>query len=228
MNRERKNELYFEEIGDKFDDWMSIYDVTRRINLINKLIPADVSGMSCLEVGCGTGKISKVLAPLVKRLTVSDLSENLAKEVGKQLGVDWLKQDACALNMPAESFDMIISSECIEHTPDPKKALAEMARVLKPGGFIIVTAPNKLWYPILWLSMVTKVRQFEGNENWLFPQDAANTLRINGLTDIKIGGCHLFPWQIPLGKYILPFFDKFDRLLYPLMINYGIYGRKLQ
>lgn len=226
MKQERKNELYFEEIGYRFDDWMSIYDVTQRIILIDKLMPADASRMSCLEVGCGTGKISKVLAPLVKRLTVSDLSENLAKEVGQQLGVDWQRQDACALDIADESFDMIISSECIEHTPNPQKALAEMVRALKRGGIIIVTSPNKLWYPLLWLSMVTKIRQFEGNENWLFPRDAAKTLRNYGITDIKIGGCHLFPWQIPLGKYILPIFDKFDKLLYPLMINYGIYGRK--
>jgi hypothetical protein len=74
--------------------------------------------------------------------------------------------------------------------------------------------------------MATKIRQFEGNENWLFPWKAANNLRINGIAEIKIGGCHLFPWQIPLAKYVLPLFDRFDKLLYTLMINYGIFGRK--
>lgn len=226
MKREHKGELYFEEIGNNFDGWMSMYDVNQRINLIKKSIPADAFRMSCLEVGCGTGRISEALAPLVKSLTVSDISDNLAKEVGKQLGVNWLKQDACDLNISDESFDMVISSECIEHTSNPKHALAEMARVLKQGGFIIVTSPNKLWYPVLWFSMVTKIRQFEGNENWLFPWEAANTLSNNSITKIKIGGCHLFPWQIPLAKYVLPLFDRFDKLFYPLMINYGIYGTK--
>ena len=226
MKRERKSELYFEEIGNKFDDWMSVYDVNQRINLIKKLIPADALQMSCLEIGCGTGRISKALAPLVKCLTVSDISGKLAKEVGKQLGVNWLKQDACNLDISDESFDMVVSSECIEHTPSPENALTEMARVLKGGGIIIVTSPNKLWYPVLWLSMAIKIRQFEGNENWLFPRKAAHNLSINGIAEIKIGGCHLFPWQIPLAKYVLPVFDRFDKLFYPLMINYGIYGRK--
>lgn len=226
MKRDRKCELYFEEIGDKFEDWMSMYDVNQRIQLIKKSIPSDAFRMSCLEVGCGTGRISQALAPLVKSLTVSDISENLAKKVGEKLEVNWMKQDACDLNISDESFDMVISSECIEHTPNPKRALAEMARVLKRGGFIMVTSPNKLWYPLLWLSMVTKIRQFEGNEKWLSPWAAANTLNNNGITHCKIGGCHLFPWQIPLAKYVLPIFDRFDKFFYPLMINYGIYGRK--
>lgn len=226
MKREPKSKLYFEEIEGSFDEWMSSYDVDQRISLIKESIPADASRMACLEVGCGTGKISEALAPLVGSLTVSDISEKLAQEVGDRLGANWLQQDACKLDIPDESYDLVVSSECIEHTPDPKRALTEMARVLKPGGSVIVTSPNKLWYPVLWLSVVTRIRQFDGNENWLFPREAARTLRDGGISEIRTGGCHLFPWQIPLAKKILPVFDRFDAVLHPLMINWGIHGKK--
>jgi SAM-dependent methyltransferase len=161
-------------------------------------------------------------------LTVSDISEKLAKDVGKRLRVNWMRQDACSLAIPDESFHLVISSECIEHTPKPNYALREMARIVKPGGFIIITSPNKLWYPVLWLSMISKIRNFSGNENWLFPWKAASILSDGGITDIRIRGCHLFPWQIPFAKHVLPVFDRFDRLLYPVMINYGVGGKKMK
>lgn len=105
---------------------------------------------------------------------------------------------------------------------DPKKALSEMARVLKPGGVIIVTSPNKLWYPVLWLSIVTKIRKFSGNEKWLSPWEAARNLKAHSMTNIRISGCHLFPWQIPYARHVLPTIDKLGRMLCFLMINYGI------
>ena len=219
-------DYYFEQIGDDFDGWMSDYDVFRRVELIRKHMTSHTAGKSCLEIGCGTGRISQVLRRLVGTLTVTDLSEKLARETGQRLNVSWKQQDACSLRLPDESFDVVISSECIEHTPDPAEALREMLRVLKPGGLIVVTSPNKVWYPILWLSMVTGIRKFAGIENWLFPWEAAKVLRDGGVAKAGIDGCHLFPWQIPLAKRVLPFFDRFGKVLYPIMINYCICGIK--
>ena len=201
---------------------MSPYDVTQRIGLIKAWIPSEARELSCLEMGCGTGRISEAVFELVGELTVADISEKLAKKVGERLGVRWNRQDACELQFPENAFDLIVSSECIEHTQDPRQALKEMARVLKPGGTIVVTSPNKAWYPLLWLSMVTKVRRFTGNENWLFPWEAKSVLEENGMCDMKLGGCHLFPWQVPLAKSVLPIFDKYGSIPYPIMINYGI------
>jgi SAM-dependent methyltransferase len=222
----RKSELYFEEIGDHFKAWMSSYDVQQRIKLIKELMPGSSSEMSCLEVGCGTGAISEAIGPVVKRLTVSDTSERLAREVGERLGIDWGRQDACNLAIPEDTFDIVVSSECIEHSPDPARALAEMARVVNKRGVLIITSPNKLWYPALWISMALSVRKFSGNEVWLYPWEAVRVLKKNGLGDIKVTGCHLFPWQIPLAKRLLPLFDRFGGVLYPVMINYGIRATK--
>lgn len=228
MKSKRKTELYFEEIGEQFDQWMSMYDVGQRIKLIMKSLPENSKGKSCLEIGCGSGKISEAIVPVVKNLMIVDISKKLAKDVGERFQVEWGEEDACNLSIADNSFDIVISSECIEHTPNPRQALSEMARVLKPNGTLIVTSPNKIWYPVLWLSMLLKIRRFDGNENWLFPWSVARFLKKHNVEVIRCGGCHLFPWQVPFAKRVLPVFDRYDKVLYPFMINYGICGQKLE
>ena len=226
MIKERISELYYEELGDKFQCYLDPFDAEHRIKVIKKLLPKEIKNLECLEVGCGTGDISRAIVSLVKKLTVSDISAKLAKRIGKELGVSWRQEDACQLNIPNETYDIVVSSECIEHTLDPKKAILEMARVIKPGGSIIFTSPNKLWYPLLVLVQLLKLRKFQGNELWLFPFQAREVLRRCNFSDLRIKGVHLFPWQIPGAKKILPLFNRGDAYLFPFMINYAIFGRK--
>lgn len=218
----RKSETYFEEIGGRFDEWASPYDAAQRLAMIRRLLPQQAIGMDCLEVGCGRGAISAGIVRLVRRLTVADVSARLAREVGERLHIPWREFDACSIPLLDASFDLVISSECIEHTPDPRRALVQMARLVKPGGTLIVTSPNKLWFPVLWISMKTGVRKFAGNERWLFPFEAAGVLRRSGMSIAAMTGCHLWPWQLPLIRRLLPRFDRFGPVLYPLMINYGV------
>ena len=222
----RKSELYFEEIGDDFDRMMSDYDVSRRRALISRLIESISTSGTALEVGCGTGAITPVLLNKGLDITVGDISLKLAEETAKKFGLKASMCDATQIQFDNNSFNLVMSSEVIEHVPSPKKALGEMARVVAPGGYLIVTSPNKLWYPVLLLSQKLNLRGFAGNEQWLWPTEAAATLKQEGLEVIKITGCHLFPWQIPMAKKILPFLDKLGDILWPFTINWGILCRK--
>ena len=65
------------------------------------------------------------------------------------VGVDYASEKsrpdiiASALSLPLdnESFDTVVSTELLEHVPDPLRALREMHRVLKPGGYLILSTP---------------------------------------------------------------------------------------
>jgi len=61
--------------------------------------------------------------------------------------IRFLSGDIFHLPLPDNSLDIVLSSEVVEHLPDPIPALREMQRVLKPGGYAMVTTPNPRNFP---------------------------------------------------------------------------------
>jgi ubiquinone/menaquinone biosynthesis C-methylase UbiE len=61
-----------------------------------------------------------------------------------QLQLRWEIMDVQSIAHPDNSFDVVISCETIEHLPDPKRAIRELARILRPGGKLFLTTPNYL------------------------------------------------------------------------------------
>jgi 2-polyprenyl-6-hydroxyphenyl methylase/3-demethylubiquinone-9 3-methyltransferase len=197
---------------------MSDYDVQRRTVEICGAIPEGFNGR-CLEVGCGTGAISRSLRPLIDDLTVTDISAVLSKDTAQLLKCAWSQEDGMALSFENNSFDLVVSSECIEHTPDPQKCVTEMLRVLSPGGTLIVTTPNRLWWPVVRVAQILRIRKFQGNEKFLSVRKLSSTIEQHGGQIIRRSGCHLFPWHLPFAKPVLKRIDKYGEFLYPVMIN---------
>lgn len=111
----------------------------------------DLIGKRVLEIGCGRGGFACWLASLPQRpseLIAADFSAT-AVHKGRALavqrglsGITWEISDIQAIPHPEACFDTVISCETIEHVPDPRNALCELARVLKPGGRLLLTTPN--------------------------------------------------------------------------------------
>jgi 2-polyprenyl-3-methyl-5-hydroxy-6-metoxy-1,4-benzoquinol methylase len=113
----------------------------------------DLAGKRVLEIGCGRGDFSCWLARQPERpaeIVAADFAATAVRKgrefAGSQglSGITWEEQDIQAIRQPDASFDTVISCETIEHVPDPRQALRELARVLKPGGRLFVTTPNYL------------------------------------------------------------------------------------
>ena len=190
----QRDPYYFETLGDDFERFMSDYDVARRVHLIFGELLQRTSlpeHPAVLEVGCGTGRISRHLRGFTNNLTVNDISEKLAADTARQLECRHLAGDCAAWQDAPGAFDLVVSSECIEHTSDPYAALAGMQRCLKPGGWLIVTTPNKLWYPVLWTAEHLNIRKFRGREHWTFPGSTRRWLKARGFDSICFSGCHL-------------------------------------
>jgi 2-polyprenyl-3-methyl-5-hydroxy-6-metoxy-1,4-benzoquinol methylase len=113
----------------------------------------DLVGKRVLEIACGRGGFACWLMSQPQRPSELVAADFAATAVHKgrcfanQLGlydIQWETADIQAIDHPAESFDTVISCETIEHVPSPRQALSELARVLKPGGRLFLTAPNYL------------------------------------------------------------------------------------
>ena len=95
-----------------------------------------------LECACGTGAISVYIAPKCKKLFASDFSVGMLKKASKKCrkfhNVIFKKADITNLKCKDNRFDKVVAGNVIHLLDDPKKALDELERVVKPGGKIII------------------------------------------------------------------------------------------
>jgi ubiquinone/menaquinone biosynthesis C-methylase UbiE len=102
-------------------------------------------GMRVLEAGCGTGAVARTMAKIVApgRVVGVDISSSRlaqARELAAADGLDveFVEGDACRLPLPSATFDYSYCRFLFEYLPEPERALAELMRVTRPGGTVVV------------------------------------------------------------------------------------------
>jgi len=106
-------------------------------------------GKRVLDAGCGTGYGSAELAQSAAAVTGVDISADAIEYASASYpipGLRFLKSSCIAMPVPAESFDLLVAFEVIEHITDYRAFLNECARVLTREGLFIVSSPNKRYY----------------------------------------------------------------------------------
>lgn len=192
-------EMTHERLGDRFASALSRYDTDRRVEvLVDEFLGAEcLRGAKVLDVGCGLGDFSQRLADLGGEVTACDLGAGLVERTRRRVGCEAVVADVLDLTktFAAGSFDIVLSSECIEHTPDPSRGVEQMARLVKPGGLLSISTPNRLWWPVVKLATVARLRPFDGLENFSTWSGLRQTLAQEGLHVVREKGLHAFPFQ---------------------------------
>jgi trans-aconitate methyltransferase len=115
---------------EESDFWSKV-----KVKLILKL----VEGKKVLDVGCGSGLLSKTLLNKGYNVTVID-NDSKAIEIAKKKGINGFVADINTWQTQ-EKFDCIILGDVLEHIEDDKSAIKKVHEMLEPNGCIIVNVP---------------------------------------------------------------------------------------
>jgi SAM-dependent methyltransferase len=102
-----------------------------------------------LDLACGTGYGSAVLSGAGRRVLGIDLSPDAVAGATRDfasVNVTFMVADAGRLPLASSSVDFVVSFETIEHLPRPREFLAEVHRVLRPGGTVLLSTPDRAVY----------------------------------------------------------------------------------
>ncbi len=147
------------------DEVAAMFDgVAQRYDLVNDLLSlgrtkawrraattiiAPRSGMKILDLAAGTGSSSEPLAAAGAEVIAADFSEGMLAAGRKaRPHLAFIKADALNLAFEADTFDVVTISFGLRNTADIDKALAQMRRVTKPGGHLVVVEfSHPVWRP---------------------------------------------------------------------------------
>ena len=145
-------------------------------------------GMRVLDLGAGFGRHAFATARLGADVVAADLAfdemvstrktfaaMDLNNEISSTVSTSCVQGNGLSLPFADGSFDRIIASEVLEHVPDDLGVMAELFRVLKPGGTMAATVPSAIPEQICWWL----------NDNYHAPKSEGGHVRIYALPELR-------------------------------------------
>jgi demethylmenaquinone methyltransferase/2-methoxy-6-polyprenyl-1,4-benzoquinol methylase len=118
---------------DRFMQRWGLYHVESIKQALNPKGP----GQSLLDVGGGTGYLASCVSDRYARAVVADLSPGMLR-VARSRNLETVEASALELPFKDEEFDVVLCTDALHHIKQIERAVAEMCRVLKPGGTILI------------------------------------------------------------------------------------------
>ncbi|RKM59407.1 class I SAM-dependent methyltransferase [Butyrivibrio sp. CB08] len=134
--------MFWDKISPLYDLFENVYNHKVYAGTGKKVAEFINSTDEVLECACGTGAISVCIAKKCRNLIATDFASGMLRQAArkcKKLGnVSFKQADITDLEFNDGFFDKVVAGNVIHLLPDPGKALAELERVVKPGGKIII------------------------------------------------------------------------------------------
>jgi SAM-dependent methyltransferase len=114
----------------------------RRLEMVRRYVPLD--GARILDIGCGIGTYVKRFRQFSDEVYGVDVEPERVAEASETLPNIQVARGE-ELPFADDWFDLVFSNEVIEHVDDDRQTVREAVRVTRPGGFVVLFAPNRLW-----------------------------------------------------------------------------------
>ncbi len=209
--------------GD-WDDVANVYETSRRTELVFGRLLADVplEGAEFLDAGSGGGHFSALAAKRGARVVSMDMGLNLLAGVARRCESRRSVGSTLQLPFGDGTFDVVLSTEVLEHTPDPLRGLRELARVVKPGGRLVLTTPGRLWQPVVRAASALHLRPYQGRENFLWPERARQEVERQGLKVETFEGFNVLPLFHRVFDPVNRSLDGLGKLWPSICVNFAI------
>jgi SAM-dependent methyltransferase len=157
--------------------------VSRRDWVIAAIERVEAGRNRAIEVGPGSGVYLPMLAKRFREVIAADIEESFlvrAREIAREFSnIEARRSDITKAELPDAHFDLVLCSEVIEHIADSQSALAQIRRILRPDGRLILTTPHR------WSTLETTARIA------LHPFFIPLTRRIYGEAVLELGHINL-------------------------------------
>jgi ubiquinone/menaquinone biosynthesis C-methylase UbiE len=181
---------YYDRAASDYDRWLRYYERLMRVAIRRRRLLSLAEGRT-LEVGVGTGVNLPHYARDL-RLTGVDLSPGMLAVAARRasgLGrdVDLRVGDVQRLDFADASFDTVVATLVLSAVPDARRAFAEIGRVLKPGGrLLVLDHVRSTIRPVRWLQRLVEP-VFARYALWHFARDPLHDLQVAGYA---VEACH--------------------------------------
>ena len=137
-----------------------------------------------LDAGGGTGRVSAALRPFVGGVVVADLSRPMLRHGRKRNGMKSVQARIEALPFPDRAFERVIVVDALHHFSARQAALEELARVLTPGGRLLIEEPDLKRPAVKIVAILEKLLLMESH--FMDPEGIARALDRAGLSVLPV------------------------------------------
>lgn len=141
---DERHSIDFLDTLDAYADWSEVYEEPNALILAEESalrpILEDLPAGWAIDVACGTGRVSTMLAELGHEVTSVDPSpEMLRKACARGIAATFIEGDLAAIPADDSTFDLATCALALTHVEDLRPAIAELARVVKRGGRVVLS-----------------------------------------------------------------------------------------
>jgi SAM-dependent methyltransferase len=167
-------------INQHFDILARVYE--RLMPTADASLFADLLALPCagllLDAGGGTGRVSSRLKRQVGKVVVSDLSLPMLRQTLHHRGIAPVRAHGEALPFADRVFERALVVDAIHHFQDPHRVLAELMRVLAPGGRLVIEEPDIRRWPVRLVALAERLALMDSH--FLAPAKIAAILEALG------------------------------------------------